>query len=146
VLDNELGVCRRWLKRVVVEGFTDNTGSYLYNLNLSLDRSQRVMCVLLSGEYGAPKSSAPVPSTFLLPGEAPLQPKIIQTVKPLTPEQQTLIKQLFLVGGYSSNSLKSTDDESRRIEFRIEFYQVDDDRALPAPVTSDTGRCVIGGG
>jgi hypothetical protein len=57
-----------------------------------------------------------------------------------------IVKQLFLVGGYSSNSLKATDDESRRIEFRIEFYQVDDDRAVPVPATSDTGRCVIGSG
>lgn len=148
VLDNELGVCRRWLKRVVVEGFTDNTGSYLHNLNLSLDRSQRVMCVLLSGEYGVARSvpSAPSPDTFLLPGAAPIRPEIVKNVKPLTPDQQQLVKQLFLVGGYSSNSLKSTDGESRRIEFRIEFYQVDDDRAVPAPVTGDTGRCVIGGG
>lgn len=146
VLENELGVCRRWLKRVVVEGFTDNTGSYLYNLNLSLDRSQRVMCVLLSGEYGASRSVSPAPGTFLLPGEESVSREIRRNIKPLTVEQQKLIKQLFLVGGYSSNSLKATDDESRRIEFRIEFYQVDDDRGVPAPVTSDTGRCVIGGG
>lgn len=148
ILDDELGVCRRWLKRVVVEGFTDNTGSYLYNLNLSLDRSQRVMCVLLSGEYGMPRSvpAAPAPDPFLLPGAPPTPREKLRNVKPLAPEQQEIVKQLFLVGGYSSNSLKSTDDESRRIEFRIEFYQVDDDRAVPAPVTGDTGRCMIGGG
>src|SRR5690606_618772 len=51
VLNKNNSICRKWLKRVVVEGFTDKTGSYLHNLNLSLNRSQRVMCVLLSGEY-----------------------------------------------------------------------------------------------
>jgi outer membrane protein OmpA-like peptidoglycan-associated protein len=40
---NELG--RKWLKQVVVEGFASPEGDYLYNLNLSLQRSQRVLCV-----------------------------------------------------------------------------------------------------
>ena len=39
---------QKWLKQVVVEGFADARGSYLYNLNLSLQRSERVLCVLLA--------------------------------------------------------------------------------------------------
>ena len=37
-------VGRRVLKRMVVEGYTDKKGTYLSNLNLSLLRSQRVLC------------------------------------------------------------------------------------------------------
>ncbi|WP_448255160.1 OmpA/MotB family protein [Ottowia oryzae] len=39
---------KRVLKRVVVEGYTDKTGSYLSNLNLSLQRSQRVLCTMFA--------------------------------------------------------------------------------------------------
>ena len=37
--NDDLG--KRVLKRMVVEGYTDKTGTYLSNLNLSLQRSQR---------------------------------------------------------------------------------------------------------
>lgn len=117
-------LCQKWLKRVVVEGFTDKTGSYLWNLNLSLQRSQRVMCALLSGEYAARRQV---------------------TLSPMSPAHEAMIKQLFLVGGYSSNSLRATDDESRRIELRIEFYQVDEPKSRPPDVEGATGRCAIGG-
>ena len=30
---------KKWFKQIVIEGFTDTDGSYLYNLNLSLRRS-----------------------------------------------------------------------------------------------------------
>lgn len=93
VANSELG--QGWLKRIVVEGFADKRGSYLLNLNLSMQRSQRVLCVLLA----SPEK-----------GEAEL-----------SPEQREDIRQLFLVGGYSSNSQKDTLDESRRIELRLEF-------------------------
>ena len=42
--------CEQWLKRVVVEGFASEVGSYLYNLNLSFLRSQRILCVLLDSK------------------------------------------------------------------------------------------------
>lgn len=146
VLNENAGVCHRWLKRVVVEGFTDITGSYLYNLNLSLNRSQRVMCVLLSGEYGTTtRIVANDQSAFSVPVTTQRTITIPQRIDPLPPEKQSLVKQLFLVGGYSSNSLKATDEESRRIELRIEFYQVDEERLLPAAPAADTGRCSTGG-
>ena len=127
-------ICRSWLKRVVVEGFTDKTGSYLLNLNLSLNRSQRVMCVLLGGEYASPRR--------IVTGTIRQDP--LPSYEPIPPEYESLIKELFLVGGYSSNSLRSTDEESRRIELRIEFYQVDENRAAPSAADAATGRCTIG--
>jgi Flagellar motor protein len=116
IAGNDLG--RQWLKRIVVEGFTDTRGSYLYNLNLSLQRSERVICELLA----APMA-----------GE-----------QPLTDEELEQIRRLFLVGGYSFNSTKASLDESRRIELRIEFYGLEEsrpplDQVLPLVV----GACAL---
>ena len=41
---------KNWLKRIHIEGYTDATGSYLYNVNLSLNRAQAVVCALFSAE------------------------------------------------------------------------------------------------
>ncbi len=109
---------RQLLKRVVVEGFTDQNGSYLYNLNLSLQRSQSVLCALLAN---AEK------------GEIPL-----------TDEQRKDIQDLFLVSGFSFNSARSTADDSRRVEFRLELYGFGENP--PATVnrsTQDPGKCAI---
>jgi outer membrane protein OmpA-like peptidoglycan-associated protein len=116
IAKDEVGV--KWLKRVVVEGFADQRGTYLFNLNLSLQRSQRVLCVLLANA---------------LPGE-----------EPLAEEQKESIRELFLVGGYSFNSQKASLDESRRIEFRLEFYGVDEGRATAAEIPrGNFGVCSI---
>ena len=93
---------RDWLKRVVVEGFTDQAGTYLYNLDLSLRRSQSVLCALFEN------------------GDE------------LTQAQKERVRSLFLVGGYSFNSARATAEESRRIEFRLEFYGLGEER-LPVP-------------
>ena len=156
----------RWLKQIVAEGFADQTGAYLYNLNLSLQRSQRVLCVLLAesgaqsagitgataapaGKANANHGWAPLPGgTATAPGgktrakvrahaaPTPAQPQPQPQPQPriqpppsrssASAEDQALIKRLFLVGGYSSNSAKSSLDESRRIQLRIEFYQLDE--------------------
>lgn len=68
--------CQPWLRRFVVEGFASQEGTYLHNLNLSLERSQRVLCVLLDAN-GADA---------------------------LGPEDRKVIRQQFLVGGSSFNS------------------------------------------
>ena len=91
---------QKWIKRIVAEGFADQRGDYLLNLNLSLQRSQRVLCVLLS--------PAPTQEFFL------------------NPTEQEQVRDLFLVGGYSFNSAKASLEESRRIELRLEFYQLDE--------------------
>jgi outer membrane protein OmpA-like peptidoglycan-associated protein len=98
VARDELG--QKWIKRIVAEGFADQRGDYLLNLNLSLQRSQRVLCVLL-----APSAEQ-------------------QHV--LNPAEQEQVRDLFLVGGYSFNSAKASLEESRRIELRLEFYGADE--------------------
>ncbi len=116
IADSPLG--KSWLKRIVVEGFADKRGTYLFNLNLSLQRSQRVLCVLLS------------------PPEA--------DEKPMSDKELQLVRQLFLVGGYSSNSQKKVLEESRRIELRLEFRRVTEDpNAAQVDELGEFGRCAI---
>ncbi len=93
---------KKWLKRIVVEGFADQRGDYLMNLNLSLQRSQRVLCVLLAD--------------------------VKEDQNPLSNEEKEIVRDLFLVGGYSFNSAKKTLEESRRIELRLEYYELDEPR------------------
>lgn len=101
-----------WLKRVVVEGFTDLQGPYLYNLDLSLQRSQSVICALF--EDGTD----------------------------LSLEQKEAIRSLFLVGGYSFNAAKATAEESRRIELRLEFYGMGESRLpTPVGTEQNFGTC-----
>jgi outer membrane protein OmpA-like peptidoglycan-associated protein len=109
---------KKWFKNIVVEGFTDQQGSYLFNLNLSLQRSQRVLCVLFS------------------------PPMMTET--PLNDEEKEQIRDLFLVGGYSSNSAKKTPEESRRIELRLEFRdKPKNEDSLEETPRGNFGSCVI---
>ena len=98
----------KWLKRIVVEGFADARGGYLHNLDLSLRRSERVMCALL------------------LPASGP---------EALAEADRRQVRELFLVSGASFNALKSSAEESRRIELRLEFREPDE---APVP-RADTG-------
>jgi len=117
IANDDLG--KKWLKRVVVEGFADSRGTYLYNLNLSLQRSQMVLCTLLSNP---------------LPGEAPLASEVREQ-----------IRELFMVGGYSFNSAKSSLEASRRIEMRLEFLGIGEERpSTEGIVRNDFGNCVLG--
>jgi hypothetical protein len=99
----------RWFKRAVVEGYASKTGTYLFNLNLSLERSERVLCELLrDGKAG----------------------------EGLPLDDRKLIATKFFVGGASFNSLRDTDDASRRIEFKLEFktrQDMKEEAAHPAP-------------
>ena len=107
---------KRWIKRIVVEGYTDKTGSYLYNLNLSLSRSQKVICALFAA-HGA---------------------------ELLSDGQKKEVRNLFLVGGYSFNAAKSTDEESRRVEMRLEFWRIDDEKQpQPPEANGNFGECAI---
>lgn len=106
---------KRVLKRVVVEGYTDKTGSYLSNLNLSLQRSQRVLC------------------TMFATGGANL----------LSNQQKEDVRSLFLVGGYSFNAAKDTDDESRRVEMRMEFLGMGERRASAMTQSGNFGECAL---
>ena len=90
----------KWMRRVVVEGFTDQDGTYLYNLGLSLDRSRSVVCAL----FAKPTSDE----------------------RALSNAQLDQIQDLFLVGGYSFNSVRKDKAASRRVELKIDFWGLDD--------------------
>lgn len=92
------GDCRTVLKRIVVEGYTDRAGDYLGNLQLSLQRSQRVLCALF--KPGVPDA--------------------------LDDAQLRAVRDLFLVGGFAFNAGRDTPEESRRVEMRIEFLGLDE--------------------
>lgn len=89
--------CQHWLKQIIVEGFaSEKDGSYLYNLNLSYLRSQRILCVLLDAK----------------PADA------------LNISDRQQVAQLFMAGGSSFNrsgSKQLTEEQQRRVELRLEF-------------------------
>ena len=105
---------QKWLKRVVVEGFADQRGTYIQNLNLSLQRAERVLCVLMANKTGM--------------------------VDALSEEDRLMVRDIFLVGGSSFNSLKESLEESRRIEFKLEFLDIGEKRPAPrnAPLDDDS--------
>jgi outer membrane protein OmpA-like peptidoglycan-associated protein len=108
--------CKRVLKRVVVEGYTDKQGAYLVNLNLSLMRSQRVLCAMF--ETKGPDL--------------------------LTEAQKEAVRDVFLVGGFAFNSSKETAEESRRVEMRLEFLGLNEKRNEPTDVVKGNfGTCSI---
>lgn len=115
VYRSELGT--RWIRRLVVEGFTDQDGTYLYNLGLSLERSRQVVCALFD-----------TPGTF---------------ERRLTEEEKREIRDLFLVGGYSFNSMKTSKEASRRVELKIDFWALDEreQTKVPRPDSKEYGRC-----
>lgn len=106
----------RWIRNIVVEGFTDVDGDYLPNLELSLNRSKHVVCKLFE------------------------TPNINEI--PLNQAQYREIQKLFLVGGYSFNLMKQDKTASRRVEFKIEFRGVDDEFNEPDVLNSKGyGQC-----
>lgn len=107
---------QRWLRSVVIEGFTDEDGAYLYNLQLSLDRSRSVVCALFEGASGSDG---------------------------LSPGQLRKVQELFLVGGYSFNSIKKDKAESRRVEFKVDFWGLGETQTQPSDVLKDKefGKC-----
>ncbi|MGB6009567.1 OmpA family protein [Castellaniella sp.] len=104
------------LKRIVIEGYTDKKGSYLANLNLSLQRSQKVLCTMF----------------------ATTGPNLLDD------SQKSDVRNLFFVGGYSFNAAKESDEESRRVEMRLEFLGVDEKRsASPVDMDNNFGDCAL---
>ncbi len=121
----------KWLKRVVVEGYTDIDGSYLYNLNLSLARSRAVVCTLFTPGASRPESISDASASG---------------ATAMTRHQLEQMRDLFLVGGYSFNSMMPSKAQSRRIELKLDFWQVGEkagDAKRPHPDLSDKpfGHC-----
>lgn len=111
---------KKWLKRVHIQGFTDTDGSYLYNLNLSLKRSEWVMCQLLSDEGGG------------------------RSIE-LSEAEKQIAKKLFFIGGVSFNNPKESKNASRRVEFKLEFNNQQTEN-LPAAMSGakeKSERCQI---
>lgn len=114
IANSELG--KKVLKRIVIEGYTDKTGSYLANLNLSLQRSQKVLCTMF-----ATKGS-----------------------DLLSDDQKIDVRSLFFVGGYSFNSAKGSDEESRRVEMRLEFLAYNEEpNDYPTDIDDNFGECAL---
>ena len=101
--------CDKWLKRIVVEGFASQVGSYLYNLNLSFLRSQRILCVVLDSH----------------PADA------------LTLEDRKQIRKLFLVGGSSFNTATTSESQMRRVELKLEFRDLGTAKELTREIPWD---------
>jgi outer membrane protein OmpA-like peptidoglycan-associated protein len=111
---------RKWFKQVLIEGFTDTDGSYLYNLHLSLQRSEWVMCAILDDRYSA--------------------------VTGLSQEQKIQVRDLFLAGGVSFNNAKDSKEASRRVELRLQFYGLkdrDDARRPAVFVGNAPEKCLL---
>jgi flagellar motor protein MotB len=89
----------KWIKRFIVEGFTDQDGSYTLNLALSTARSRSVLCSLVS----------PVPTSPVLSADQLLD-----------------IQRYFSLGGFSSYSIREDKKLSRRVEIRVEFLTLDE--------------------
>ena len=82
---------------------------------MSLQRSQRVLCAMFSANGSSLLSAY----------------------------QKESVRSLFFVGGYSFNAAKDTDEESRRVEMRLEFLGIDEERAHPADATGNFGECAL---
>lgn len=108
---------QRWMRRVVIEGFTDQDGSYLYNLALSLNRSRSVVCSLFSAPF--------------------------RDERALSEAELRQVQELFLVGGYSFNSIRADKAESRRVELKLEFWGVDESPTGESELlkTKEFGQC-----
>lgn len=106
----------RWIRSVVIEGFTDQDGDYLYNLQLSLNRSRSVVCSLFQSNSGSDG---------------------------LTDDQLRRVQELFLVGGYSFNSIKTDKAASRRVEFKVDFWGLGEVKPPRNDVLQDKafGKC-----
>jgi len=110
---------QKWLKQIVVEGFSSPEGDYLYNLNLSLQRSQRVICVLLA--------------------------KPPADEHAMSDDELEQVRDLFLVGGYSFNGAKSSYEDSRRVELRLEFLGIGEHRpSTGGAPRGNFGTCALG--
>lgn len=113
--DSQLG--RQVYKQAVVEGYADRRGSFLFNLNLSSNRSQRVLCALL-----ADKGPHELPDTA-----------------------KRRVLELFVVGGYSFQRAKRSLAASRRVELRLEFLSAGERRPRRPPPSAAFGSCPLDG-
>jgi flagellar motor protein MotB len=113
------------LRRVDIEGFASKRGRFLGNLKLSLERSERMMCAMLTGTQSVPAA--------------------------LNMREQRLAGRLFAIGGRSSNDLKRNEAESRRIELALQYVNPTEKRRggsgleqAPFISAAELGSCPLG--
>ncbi|MCK7471359.1 MAG: OmpA family protein [Desulfomicrobium escambiense] len=99
---------KKWLKRVVVEGYADQRGTYLHNLDLSMQRSERVLCALLA---------MPEPQE-----------------KSLNPARPPAYTAAFPGGRGIVQFFEKNPEESRRIELKLEFLEMGETRPITPPI------------
>jgi len=105
----------KWFKSIIIKGFTDSSGSYLYNLLLSQRRASSVVCILLEDKYSE--------------------------LYKLTVANKQSVAKYFQVGGVSSNFLKETSADSRRVEFGVEFYALNEEKYVRESNNLSFGDC-----
>src|SRR5690606_34672770 len=105
-----------WIKRYIIEGFTDVDGSYAYNLQLSTGRSRSVICALVADRVSGNE----------------LWDIALEDVQ-----------RYFSLGGFSSYSIRSSKDLSRRVEIQVEFWNTDEleQRDAPLLLNDEFGVC-----
>ena len=91
------------LKDIQVIGFTNKNGDYLYNLNLSLQRSHRLVCILLQDQLS--------------------QDKLFDI------NELNLIKDYFLVSGYAFNNSTESERNDRRIELLMNYIPLGEEKS-----------------
>jgi outer membrane protein OmpA-like peptidoglycan-associated protein len=113
--------CSKYIRRIIVEGYTDTDGNYLPNLQLSQRRSSEVVCSLSND---------------------------VRPNKPLDVDDLNAIRDLFLIGGFSFNSYKPSKAENRRVVLKLEFWQVNEKERFNSEVKNkvdlsnkDFGKC-----
>lgn len=112
IANQEPDPSKRLLKRVVIEGYASKSGTYLHNLQLSMRRAEAVLCSLFD-----------MPSVDM---------------QGLKPEQKAMVRDLFLVGGYSFNNGNGrTEEQMRRVEFKLEFLGIGESNSPPPNATQD---------
>jgi hypothetical protein len=63
----------------------------------------------------------------------------------MSPDELEQVRDLFLVGGYSFNAAKASYEDSRRVELRLEFLGVGEQRPAVTNVPrGNFGTCALG--
>ena len=113
--------CSNVLKNIQVVGFTNKKGDYLLNLNLSLSRSHRLVCVLLQDQNS--------------------QERLFDK------DELNLIKDYFLVSGFAFNESTGNNEKSyendRRIELKLNYINVDEVKNKNSFRVENFGACHI---
>jgi outer membrane protein OmpA-like peptidoglycan-associated protein len=104
------------LKNITVMGYTDPAGSYLFNLDLSARRSERLMCALLDPA---------------------------QRGTEMTDAEVRTIRRLIKVGGYSIGDPGQSAQKNRRLALKLDFYGFDEPHLPGDSQATPTGACPL---